>query len=511
MRSALSDNCDRKNCDRKTGSWAALHWPAAAVIASFAVFAAWSVPQGLGSLDAHGVVATVNQLVERHLVGVSRPPGHPTTEFYFLGSIAWLLRFFTGRVFGATAFLVLQGLTAVAVAIVFYQWLLRIGISPLRATLGLCCLLGSPQFLKQAVDGEEFLAALLLLLLAVRVLSPCGSDTRAWRINVSVALFALATGCRPEFALFGLLYYFAFARYHGLSAARALAALGMALLALLIVWAPVFATVGIVPPYGDGVDARHRFAIWGYKLLFQAFGFPVSLLLLGVLVATLLGFRTRMGAAVFGFHDAMAPWIALLFCLAFWAYPTKPAFLLVALPFLLVLALRTNNTVCLLLAAMTAIGCCVGIDIVRDRRISPPCFVPGALEQALADKPSRRGDYLAALAAQSHRQTVVIGDLWSWDYEYAIGHMGFSAKPDARNFAQGAFVAISDDTRLFLPKEYLSNQALLQSLRDHGFVFVMDRLLWRMIYARYELMPKAMDVVSVGDVPVHLIDVSVHG
>lgn len=486
------------------------HWPAAAVIALFATFAVWSLPHGLGSVDGHGIVATVNQLVERHSVGVSRPPGHPTHEFYLLGGVAWLLRSI-GHPFGPTAFLVFQGVVAVAVAIIFYEWLLRLGILPLRAACGVFCLLASPQFLKQAADGEEFLTALLFLLLAVRVLSPYASDFRPWRIYGSIALFVAATGCRPELALFGLLNYIVFARYHRLGTTRVLAGLAVAALAFAIVWAPVLGSVGIVPPYDDGVDARHRLALWGYKLLFQAFGLPVALIFFGILAAALLRCRVRTESAVRDFDGAIAPWIAALYCVAFCAYPTKPAFLLVALPFLILLGLRSNRSLCLLLVLATAVDCCVGIDIVRDRRIGPPSLVPGAIRQAVAGKPCHRIGYLVQLVAKSRPQTVVIGDAWSWDYAYAVERGKIAIRSSAPNFAPEALVLDSDGTRLLLPRDYISDQPLLRRLRDRGFVLVMDRLLWRTIHARYELSSGNADLVSIEDVPVRLVDVGTSG
>src|SRR3982750_1501418 len=56
---------------------------------AFALFAAvyiailfLHVGHGLASVDGHGAIKATTELVQHHRLEISRPPGHPTTEFY---------------------------------------------------------------------------------------------------------------------------------------------------------------------------------------------------------------------------------------------------------------------------------------------------------------------------------------------------------------------------------------------------------------------------------------------
>src|SRR5260370_7466900 len=44
---------------------------------------------GLASGDGHGIVRATQALLNGGRLEVSRPPGHPTTEFYLFGAIGW--------------------------------------------------------------------------------------------------------------------------------------------------------------------------------------------------------------------------------------------------------------------------------------------------------------------------------------------------------------------------------------------------------------------------------------
>src|SRR5438045_5552465 len=51
---------------------------------------------GLARGDGHGIVRATQALLNRGQLDVSRPPGHPTTEFYLFGATGWILQ----KVFG---------------------------------------------------------------------------------------------------------------------------------------------------------------------------------------------------------------------------------------------------------------------------------------------------------------------------------------------------------------------------------------------------------------------------
>ncbi|PYL30135.1 MAG: hypothetical protein DMF45_03360 [Verrucomicrobia bacterium] len=91
---------------------------------------------GLASGDAHGIVRSTQALVNGGHLEVSRPPGHPTTEFYLFGATGWILLKGFGVKFGNQVFLIWQGVAALTTLIVFYELLYRLAANRVRLVAG---------------------------------------------------------------------------------------------------------------------------------------------------------------------------------------------------------------------------------------------------------------------------------------------------------------------------------------------------------------------------------------
>src|SRR4030081_1133478 len=63
---------------------------------------------GVASGDGHGIVRATQALLNGGQLEVSRPPGHPTTEFYFFGVVGWILQKGFGVEFDDKVYLVCQ-------------------------------------------------------------------------------------------------------------------------------------------------------------------------------------------------------------------------------------------------------------------------------------------------------------------------------------------------------------------------------------------------------------------
>src|SRR5467141_502553 len=111
---------------------------------------------GLASGDGHGIVRATQALLNGGQLDVSRPPGHPTTEFYLFGAAGWILKQGFGHKFDDQNYLALQSLAALATLVVFYELLCRLGTKQWRALLATLCLAFSAQYFANAIDGEEF-------------------------------------------------------------------------------------------------------------------------------------------------------------------------------------------------------------------------------------------------------------------------------------------------------------------------------------------------------------------
>jgi hypothetical protein len=210
---------------------------------------------GLASGDGHGIVRTTQALLNGGQLEVSRPPGHPTTEFYLFGATGWILEKVFGVEFDDTVYLVCQAAGALATLIIFYNLLCHLGATRVRAFLAAICLAFSAQFFFNAVDGEEFDFGLLLLLVAVRLLVVRPATPNFNRLSLSIFSFALATGCRPELVFAAIIFPIYCLLNPELGRKYARISVVLSAIAVSFVWLPIL-FMGIRAPYTAGMNFR---------------------------------------------------------------------------------------------------------------------------------------------------------------------------------------------------------------------------------------------------------------
>jgi hypothetical protein len=492
----------------------ASHGWAIAVLLGFTALVLPTVGDGTGSFDSHDIIRSVRGLLDRHEIIISRPPGHPVSEIYLLGSAGWLLEHAFGGRFAETAFLSLQWLAAVITGAIFYGWLVRGSGSRLGATLALICLLLSPQFFQQTVDGDEFIFGLLFLLGAVSLLDLAGGSVPRWgRLTGSIVLFALATGCRPEFVLCGaVLFPLQLILWRIRDWRTWVGTAGAVIVVVTIVWLPILLSHGLPKPLDMGLTLKDAILAWGYKLVFVCFGFPTSLALLATLLA--------VGHVVYHRRDPARPGdptasiamllLALLFVGVFVFLPGKPAYALSSLPFLLWLTARWLRPAVLVgLAALTLANACVGIDVFVGRKLSAPYLTPGAVASALGGKAAHQLPYLQGLVkVPVGPKSAVLGGAWSWACAYHAERGGFPATAHPLPIDGPTPYALhGSPDHLFLPRESIWWTNQIHQLHLAGYEIVVDRLVWRTVYARYAVNQTVGDTATIGDTPVRLADV----
>src|SRR5207244_7482954 len=99
---------------------------------------------GLARGDGHGIVRATQALLNRGQLDVSRPPGHPTTEFYLFGATGWILQKVFGVEFDDKVYLVCRLLLEIKNIIIYYNLLCHLGATRVRAFLAGLCLAVSP-------------------------------------------------------------------------------------------------------------------------------------------------------------------------------------------------------------------------------------------------------------------------------------------------------------------------------------------------------------------------------
>jgi len=457
-----------------------------ALLVFYGALLAFQLDHGLASGDGHGIVRATQVLVNSGQIEVSRPPGHPTTEFYLFGTIGWILLKIFGVEFGDKVFLIWQGVAALATLTVFYELLYRLTASRLRALLATIGLAFSSQFFLNAVDGEEFIFGLLFLLIAVRLLVVPPETVSVRRLLLSIFCFALASGCRPELVFAVIIFPIYCLLNSKLGWKYALTSVALTGIAVVIVWLPIL-FVGVRAPYTAGMNLRESILGGVYRIVFQAFTPPVFLLLCWALITALRDWRRQKR----NFAFIASCLIPLIFLAVFFLHASKAAHLLVALPFILLLAASRSLALVLALSFFTLLGSVVNIDIFKDRQLVRPFFVPGSYFQVVRQKPYYKLDYLRKLLDRcENRPAVIIGRAWPWDFEYHIdrGNLPVREK-DLHGAIKRDIPAFfsSGDRCIFLPPDAAYENALLEEWQQKGYAMKMDANLYRKLFARYDV------------------------
>lgn len=467
------------------------HYVIGAFLLVYSLILVGQLDHGLGSLDANGIVRTTRTLVDEQRIEVSRPPGHPTTELYLFGAIAHVMKSAFGKEFDATIYLLLQGAAAVIVLLIFYRLLLRLGFEQLFAGLATMCVGLSPQYFANAVDGEEFIFALFFVLMAVELLLHSDSQQpRLWRLLASVSCFALATGCRPE-SVFAALVYPIYLLQVGLTWKRVLTLTTALPLAIFVVWFPLIFT-GIHQPYDSGLTWRQAILVGGYKLVFTSFGPFVFVLLLASWVIGLTRIKENLARPVaWRFVYLCSILLPAIFFVIFFRYATKPAYLLVTLPFLLILALTVSKRLIVAICLLSLLDAVVTIDIFRDRRLTSPFVTVGGWIRTIEQKPYYKRDYLRRLSQHCEgHDTIIIADAWQSDFEY---QMEKGMEPLRKKELTGpsgtrvsGFVGLSDSC-IMVPREAAYQTELLKAWHDRGYALEIEVGLYRRLFDRYAM------------------------
>jgi len=304
---------------------------------------------------------------------------------------------------------------------------------------------------------------------------------------LSIFCFALATGCRPELVFAAIIFPIYCLLNSKLGWKYALTSVALSGIAIVIVWLPIL-LIGIRAPYTAGMNLRESILGGVYRIIFQAFTPPVFLLLCWTLLGALRDWRRQMQSRSFVFTISYI--VPLIFVAVFFLHPSKAAQLLVALPFILLLAASRSLALVLALAFFTLTGSIVNIDIFKDRQLVRPFLTAGSYFQTVRQKPYYKLSYLRKLLDQcDNRPAAIIGDAWPWDFEY---HIDRGTLPVREKDLHGqikrdipAFFSTGDRC-IFLPPDAAYENALLEEWQQKGYAIKIDAKLYRMLFARYD-------------------------
>jgi hypothetical protein len=487
---------------------------AAALLLGYLILGWIGSSAGISSLDANGIIGVVNDRLQTGAVEVSRPPGHPSSEYWMLPNLARIARMGgAGPILSPFAYGLYQLTGGVFCLGIFWLLLSEFPISPTRRLLATACLAFSPQFLITSSDGEEFLWGMACVFIAVLIIARLSvgairQPLLGWCFSIVFAV--AASGYRIEYGAVALLAVFVTLLVSDQSWPRKWGLAGFALLLLIILWAPVLIHQGAVPPYPNPLSLKTRLAIGLYKIVFQAFGMAP------LLIALVFVFQARDTFQILpsfrkNILNYWSLWLALIFFGLFFVYPTKILVVLPGVAFLILLgAVHAGRWtwLCFVLACLSLP--LAHLDCFRNRHWTGLKFQPSLWTQNLAEKPSALGpeaDAAARLASTGRH--VIISSIWPWGLAWQKAHAAWPGVPEPKNKGQGSIVAYAIGPGIVASRSILDNDnpRLLMDYVREGYDIWIDQDLYREMYMRYDLSAPTPETAVIGGIPCKIVDV----
>jgi hypothetical protein len=449
----------------------------------------------------------VNHDLQTGTHGMSRPPGHPLTEYWLLPAVAFL----SGGALTPIAYGWFQLLGGLCCLGMFWELLRELPLSPARRLLAVGCLAFSPYFLIESSDGEEFLWATCFLLASVLLVTRLSKGTIAhpqlgW--GLAVAFAVAASGCRVEFGAVALLVVFSTLlltdrRWSGIIS---FAALALFLLALL--WGPLLWGEGAHEPYPIPYETKVRFGIGIYKIVFQALGLIPSFFAAIFMVQSWNFIRLK---APFG-HDLLpfwTVWLILVFFGSFFLYPTKPVMVTPGVAFLILLGALVARP---WLWTCFVVGCLstqlLQIDCFKNRVWTGPVMKPGVAEQNFRGRPAFKGPWVEAASRDALAgKHLVIADVWPWDLTWQVEHDGWRGRPLPESKYQGLIIAYQVGPGIVASRTLSDQSGRIQRYIKEGYDVWIDRNLYRELFLRYDVAAPTPTSGEIEGTPCRLLDI----
>jgi hypothetical protein len=483
---------------------------AAGLLAGYLILGWIGSSCGISSLDANGIIHVVNDRLRTGSVEISRPPGHPLSEYWMLPNLVRIMP--TAHILSPFAYGLYQMMGGLFSLVLFWLLLREVPISPTRRLLAVACLAFSPQFLITSSDGEEFLWGMGFVFIAVLIVSRLSRGAMkhpftAWCTAVVCAV--AASGYRIEYGAVALLVVFGTLLFSDQSWPRKFSLGGLALVLLAILWTPVLIHQGMAPPYPNPLSLKTRLAIGIYKIVFHASG------LLPILIASAFVFQARGSIRLlppFG-GNILSYWslgLAVIFFCLFFVYPTKILEVLPGMAFLIWLgAVHAGRwTWACFVAACISLPL-IHLDCFRDRQWTGVKPQPSLWTQSLAEKPALlRPELDAASRLAETGPHVVITSIWPWSMAWQKEHAAWPGLPEPKRESLDFAEAYSVGPGIVASRNILDNDtADLKSYIQKGYEIWIDKKLYREMYMRYDLSAPTPQTAVVEGIPCRVVEV----
>ncbi len=453
--------------------------------------------KGVSSLDAHGVIQSANNLLNDGIYTPSRPPGHPSYEFYLLyplGSFIGAIRGFSPEI-TTLVYNFVQYISGIGVLICFYSICIVLGLTRINSTLAsliLCC---SPIFLLNSFDGDEVNQALLCFLISflslLRALNT-SKKTALRKYVICASLFlAIATGFRQEF-IFAYLICPIFFLFHSQTKIwEYLKYVPIQFVFGVLVWLPVllyneFGLPMPMPmPENDPLNNfKNKIVVGSYKLLFQAYTLPIAILffvLTILLIKKTKQFKNISNKECYLLYSFII--ILPLYVFLFYTYPYKVAFVIITVPVLILgcFCLIKNKILNNILVIFSIFSLCLNVDATRERKIVFLYLNSSLYSQAVQNKSFSKADRSMQILDRNFAEnSILIMDLWSWDLQYMTKHKMLSKSKINQLYSPN-----TNNNVYFANRQILDDSKQLKQLQMRGYSFYISRKLFISRYYKY--------------------------
>ena len=472
--------------------------------------------KGLSSLDANGVIHSANTLISNGHYVPSRPPGHPSYEFYLLYPVGKIVgSFFNSKLLiTSTIYNTFQFLFGIGVLLSFYQLLRLLGLNKINSSWGVLSFCLSPIFLINSFDGDEVNQALLCFLLSfacfIQALNKFNQPFKKW-ILIASALLAIATGFRQEFIFTFILFPIFFYLHPNCTFWHFLKYVPVQLIFGFIIWCPVLFYNNFSLPLPMPIlendplsDLKNKLLAGTYRLVFQGFTLPISILF------TMVGFVLYKKFKDFAELDICQKFTLLvtgviipMYLVLYYTYPFKVIFVIITLPLVIISCfyLIKSRILTIFLLVFGFISIFYNIEVTKNREVVLPYIDASIYSKAVANKSffkSRKLD--ENLIYDFPNEAIVIFDLWPWDLNFMVN------ENIIENSSDKFLYSYKDDSKaLFIANRQILDESdlLLKHQMDGKLIFIKKELFSSYFY-RYSPGNVTSNIMNIGELQFHL-------
>jgi hypothetical protein len=202
--------------------------------------------------------------------------------------------------------------------------------------------------------------------------------------------------------------------------------------------------------------------------------------------------------------------IIAIYCIIFFFYPTKASFLIIVIPFSILLASSLESYYLYALVIINIVSCFLAVDMFKDRTFVGPVLKKGYYLTLLSAKPKNKCKGIEALLIKKFEgKNIIITNYYPWDFEYFIEIRRKNNSSDYKIDNRYGYPVIFHKNgveTMFYPRTLIGKKNTIKKYQQNGYKIWMDKNYFREIFFKYNVFKKLPNKEEVDGVVYYLFN-----